>query len=70
LEEAGDIIQAVNPNAISADLLREISSLAPDPGVKAEGGVTVFKSVGIAAQDWAVKASLGAVSAASGRAVD
>jgi ornithine cyclodeaminase len=54
LEEAGDLIQAIEAGAISIDALRELGSLLSDSTRHAEGGLTVFKSVGIAAQDWAV----------------
>jgi ornithine cyclodeaminase len=54
LEEAGDVIQAIKAGAISIDLLRELGSLLLGSAQRAEGGLTVFKSVGVAAQDWAV----------------
>jgi ornithine cyclodeaminase len=54
LEEAGDIIQAVEAGAISVAALRELGSLISDSSTRPDGGLTVFKSVGIAAQDWAV----------------
>jgi len=48
LEEAGDVIQAIEAGAISVDLLRELGSLLADSTQRAEVGLTVFKSVGIA----------------------
>ncbi|MFD8500616.1 ornithine cyclodeaminase family protein [Amycolatopsis sp. NPDC059657] len=52
LEEAGEIIHAVSTGSLKRDSLVELgSALAEPPGV---GGRTVFKSVGVAAQDWAL----------------
>ena len=61
LEEAGDIIQALDAGAISGDSLVELGHLLVAKNVKRYGR-TVFKSVGIAAQDWAI-ANLAAANA-------
>ncbi len=53
LEEAGDIIQALAAGAISEDSLLELGHLLVTDNIRRQGR-TVFKSVGIAAQDWAV----------------
>ncbi len=53
LAEAGDLIQAIRVGLLQRERLVEIGTLlaqsAPPPG-----GRTVFKSVGVAAQDWAL----------------
>jgi ornithine cyclodeaminase len=59
LREAGDIIQALNARQIDRSDLVEIGALLdqvppPDRG----RGLSVFKSVGIAAQDWALVRSV------------
>jgi ornithine cyclodeaminase len=53
LAEAGDLIQAIGQGRLDPGKLVEIGKLlgAPIPSVS---GITVFKSVGIAAQDWSV----------------
>ena len=54
LEEAGDLIQALAVDAIQESDLVEIGSLlSPEPENPSDG-ITVFKSVGISIQDWAV----------------
>ncbi len=54
LEEAGDLIQAIDAGALSVERLMELGSLQSGSEPPGYGGLTVFKSVGIAAQDWAV----------------
>lgn len=54
LTEAGDLIQAINVEAISEAHLVELGTLLTHPGRVQRGGLTIFKSVGIAAQDWAI----------------
>ncbi|SDZ42228.1 ornithine cyclodeaminase [Amycolatopsis xylanica] len=52
MEEAGEVIHAVSTGSLKRDSLVELGSALTDPpGV---GGRTVFKSVGVAAQDWAL----------------
>jgi len=53
LAEAGDIIRALAEGALDQDDLVEMGALINSPG-RGRGGVTVFKSVGIAAQDWSM----------------
>jgi ornithine cyclodeaminase len=53
LAEGGDVIQAIAAGQLRQDSLVEISQLLPAPPVP-PGGTTIFKSVGIAAQDWAL----------------
>jgi hypothetical protein len=53
LAEAGDIIQAVEAGQLRQESLVEIGQLLASPA-DPPGGVTIFKSVGIAAQDWAL----------------
>jgi ornithine cyclodeaminase/alanine dehydrogenase-like protein (mu-crystallin family) len=53
LHEAGDIIHALEGHAISEDRLYEIGALAAERP-REFAGWTVFKSVGIAIQDWSV----------------
>jgi ornithine cyclodeaminase len=55
LREAGDIVQALLAGAITESDLTEIGTLCQAVPPPARGaGLTVFKSVGVAAQDWAV----------------
>jgi ornithine cyclodeaminase len=51
--EAGDVIQAIAVGTLRADCLVEIGDLLSGHGGP-PGGLTIFKSVGIAAQDWAL----------------
>jgi ornithine cyclodeaminase len=51
LTEAGDIIQAIAAATITRDDLEEVGGLAEG---REYAGWTVFKSVGLASQDWAV----------------
>ena len=52
LEESGEIIHALDSGAIARDDLVELgTALASD---NASGGRTIFKSVGIAVQDWTI----------------
>jgi ornithine cyclodeaminase/alanine dehydrogenase-like protein (mu-crystallin family) len=55
LREAGDIVQALLAGAITESDLTEIGTLCQAVPPPARGaGLTVFKSVGVAAQDWAL----------------
>jgi len=54
LEEAGDLIQAIATGAISRESLVEIGTLLGAERRERNGGPTIFKSVGIASQDWAI----------------
>jgi ornithine cyclodeaminase len=51
--EAGDVIQALAEQAVDEDQLLELGSLLGAPPWESTG-VTIFKSVGIAAQDWSM----------------
>jgi ornithine cyclodeaminase len=53
LAEGGDVIQAIAAGQLRPDRLVEISQLLAAPPAP-PGGTTIFKSVGIAAQDWAL----------------
>lgn len=53
LVEAGDVIQAIAAGQVQPESLVEIGQLLAVPA-EAPGGMTIFKSVGIAAQDWAL----------------
>ncbi|WP_394361146.1 ornithine cyclodeaminase family protein [Amycolatopsis sp. SB7-3] len=53
LEESGEIIHALAAGAITEDDLIELGTALTD-GVVKSGGRTVFKSVGVAMQDWAI----------------
>jgi ornithine cyclodeaminase len=53
LAEAGDVIQAIAAGQIRPESLVEIGQLLAVPA-DPPGGTTIFKSVGIAAQDWAL----------------
>jgi ornithine cyclodeaminase/alanine dehydrogenase-like protein (mu-crystallin family) len=52
LEEAGDVVHAIEAGLLDADALLELGAVLPT-GVPATDR-TVFKSVGLAIQDWAV----------------
>ena len=54
LAEAGDVLQAMEAGQVSRDELVEIGSLLDGGQFRPPGGLTIFKSVGIAAQDWAL----------------
>jgi ornithine cyclodeaminase len=52
LEESGEIIHALDAGVIAKDDLTELgTALAAPPD---HGGRTVFKTVGVAVQDWAI----------------
>ncbi|HLE58094.1 MAG TPA: ornithine cyclodeaminase family protein [Candidatus Limnocylindria bacterium] len=52
LEEAGDLVAALEAGLLAADGCREIGSLPPDwVDGRPPGAITVFKSVGLAIQD-------------------
>jgi ornithine cyclodeaminase len=53
LAEAGDVIQAIAAGQLDQESLVEIGQLLAAPAVP-PAGPTIFKSVGIAAQDWAL----------------
>ena len=55
MDEAGDLIQAVNAGAITYEGLVELGTLL-EGAIHRSAGPTIFKSVGVAAQDWAVAA--------------
>jgi len=54
MSEAGDLLRAMRDGRITRERLVEIGTLASRPETAAPGGRTVFKSVGVAAQDWAL----------------
>jgi ornithine cyclodeaminase/alanine dehydrogenase-like protein (mu-crystallin family) len=55
LQEAGDIVQAIGAGAIGSAGLVEIGTLLESVPPPPRGhGISVFKSVGVAAQDWAL----------------
>jgi ornithine cyclodeaminase len=53
LAEAGDVIQAIDAGQLEQGSLVEIGGLLGGQA-RPPGGLTIFKSVGIAAQDWAL----------------
>jgi ornithine cyclodeaminase/alanine dehydrogenase-like protein (mu-crystallin family) len=57
LEESGEVIHAIEAGAITADDLTELGT-ALTTGFRRPAGRTVFKTVGIASQDWAIAALL------------
>lgn len=54
MSEAGDILQAIDGGVEVQSRLQLIGALIADPEWRRPGGISVFKSVGIAAQDWAI----------------
>ncbi len=54
LAEAGDVLAAMEDGQVRREDLVEIGSLLERDGLRPPGGLTIFKSVGIAAQDWAL----------------
>lgn len=59
LEESGEIIDAVDSGTLSTTDLLELGTALADPPTPT--GRTVFKSVGIGCQDWAIAAALAQV---------
>jgi ornithine cyclodeaminase len=57
LEEAGDIVMAVESGAIADSQIEELPDVVRGLGRASEEEVTVFKSVGIAFEDLAVAAA-------------
>ncbi|MEQ3550227.1 ornithine cyclodeaminase family protein [Pseudonocardia nematodicida] len=53
LEEAGDVLHALDAGAVTRDRLVELGPALAD-GIGPRTGRTVFKSVGVALQDWAI----------------
>lgn len=53
LEEAGEVIHALEHDEITEDQLIELGAALTD-GVPSSAGRTVFKTVGIATQDWEI----------------
>jgi ornithine cyclodeaminase/alanine dehydrogenase-like protein (mu-crystallin family) len=53
LEESGEVIHAISSGAITEDDLTELGA-ALSTGIPPTHGRTVFKSVGVAMQDWAI----------------
>lgn len=58
LEEAGEVIKAVEDGVLDRGAIVELGAALQRP--PAVSGRTVFKSVGVAAQDWAIARSLAA----------
>ncbi|WP_335938885.1 ornithine cyclodeaminase family protein [Streptomyces sp. PTD5-9] len=60
LKESGEVIHALRTGAISEDDLTELGAAltAGPPGPPGRTGRTVFKTVGVAVQDWAIAALL------------
>ncbi|AUI64078.1 ornithine cyclodeaminase family protein [Amycolatopsis sp. BJA-103] len=56
LEEAGEVIEAVEDGLLDRASIVELGAVLREP--PAVSGRTVFKSVGVAAQDWAIARSL------------
>jgi ornithine cyclodeaminase/alanine dehydrogenase-like protein (mu-crystallin family) len=52
--EAGEIVQALEEGALELGELAELGELLAAPSAPPTAGLSVFKSVGIGAQDWAV----------------
>jgi ornithine cyclodeaminase len=53
-EEAGELIRAIEEGILAPEALVEIGDLLQRPDRARPVGITVFKSVGLAAQDWAI----------------
>ncbi|MFC6158856.1 ornithine cyclodeaminase family protein [Kribbella jiaozuonensis] len=56
LEESGEVIDAINSGALAETDLVELGPALSNPPTRE--GRTVFKSVGVGAQDWAIAAAL------------
>ena len=52
LEESGEILHAIESGAITSDALVELGAAPTDAVERTQR--TVFKSVGVAVQDWAI----------------
>lgn len=57
LAEAGDVMHALQAGVVTRDELTELGA-ALDGNAPVAGGRTVFKSVGVAVQDWAIARAL------------
>jgi ornithine cyclodeaminase len=68
-EEAGELIQAFQDGALAPDALVEIGDVLVRADRARRDGITVFKSVGLAAQDWAI-ARLAVARATAGAALE
>ncbi|WP_236793474.1 ornithine cyclodeaminase family protein [Amycolatopsis sp. GM8] len=69
LEESGEVIHALASGALDEANLEEIGRALQDTGLRRDGR-TVFKTVGIAAQDWAIARLLSERNAATESAHD
>jgi ornithine cyclodeaminase/alanine dehydrogenase-like protein (mu-crystallin family) len=68
-KEAGELIRALEDGTLAPDALVEIGDLLQSGEPARRDGITVFKSVGLAAQDWAV-ARLAVARATAGAALE
>jgi ornithine cyclodeaminase/alanine dehydrogenase-like protein (mu-crystallin family) len=68
-QEAGELIRALEDGTLAPDALIEIGGLLQSGERARPDGVTVFKSVGLAAQDWAI-ARLAVARATAGAALE
>jgi ornithine cyclodeaminase len=68
-QEAGELIQALREGTLAPDALVEIGDVLQRGDRARRHGVTVFKSVGLAAQDWAI-ARLAVARATAGAALE
>ena len=69
MAEAGDLLQAIGRGQLNVENIKEIGALLKDPPPRS-GGWTVFKSVGIAAQDLEVAQLAVARARESGQGVE
>jgi ornithine cyclodeaminase len=68
-EEAGELIQALQDGTLTPQALVEIGDVLQRGDPSRRDGITVFKSVGLAAQDWAI-ARLAVARATAGAALE
>jgi ornithine cyclodeaminase len=68
-EEAGELIRALEEGALAPGALVEIGDVLRGSERSRPAGITVFKSVGLAAQDWAI-ARLAVSRATAGAALE
>ncbi len=64
LSDAGELAEAIAANRIARERVPLIGELLRKSTVAKGGGITLFKSIGIAAQDWAIAQRVAAVDGA------
>jgi ornithine cyclodeaminase/alanine dehydrogenase-like protein (mu-crystallin family) len=61
LADCGDLLAPLNANLVNARDISLIGDLLAQRSYTNEAGISLFKSIGIAAQDWAIAARVASV---------